>query len=280
MSLDAAHDRRTLAMAHVIQLDCRQGFPEAEAAHLAAGDSVEMTGRVLTLRDASAARLAPRSIAASRCRSHSTARSCTPSDLRRPSQVRSSAPRGRRRPSAWDGICRRSSPPACGRSSARASCTAVTWPRSPHAARSTSPRLAAWARCWPRQITAASVLGYEDLGPEALYALDLVAFPAVVIIDRAGRNFHETARAQWRRAPERTAHRQIRNTDSGGVKEPTRILPMLPSDFTEVDRIPTGTSLAAHHTHVVALYPRVRPAITSPKQRRVGSWRSRTSTAR
>ena len=49
-----------------------------------------------------------------------------------------------------------------------------------------------------KQITAASVVGYDDLGPEALYALDLVAFPAVVIIDRAGRNFHETARAQWR----------------------------------------------------------------------------------
>jgi fumarate hydratase subunit beta len=49
-----------------------------------------------------------------------------------------------------------------------------------------------------RQITAATVIGYEDLGPEALYALDLVAFPAVVIIDRAGGNFHEIARAQWR----------------------------------------------------------------------------------
>ena len=45
-------------MAHVIQLDCRQVFPEAEAARLVAGDSVEITGRVLTLRDASAARIA------------------------------------------------------------------------------------------------------------------------------------------------------------------------------------------------------------------------------
>jgi fumarate hydratase subunit beta len=50
-----------------------------------------------------------------------------------------------------------------------------------------------------KQIRAASVVGYEDLGPEALYALDVEAFPAVVIIDRAGRNFHEEARAQWRR---------------------------------------------------------------------------------
>jgi fumarate hydratase subunit beta len=50
-----------------------------------------------------------------------------------------------------------------------------------------------------KRITAAAVVGYEDLGPEALYALDLQAFPVVVIIDRQGRNFHEEARAQWRR---------------------------------------------------------------------------------
>ena len=35
--------------------------------------------------------------------------------------------------------------------------------------------------------------------PEALYALEIHTFPAVVIIDRRGRNFHETARSQWRR---------------------------------------------------------------------------------
>ena len=51
------------------------------------------------------------------------------------------------------------------------------------------------ARC----ITAAPVVAYEDLGPEALYAIDLERFPAVVIIDRDGRNFHEEARARWRR---------------------------------------------------------------------------------
>jgi fumarate hydratase subunit beta len=49
-----------------------------------------------------------------------------------------------------------------------------------------------------KQIATAAVLAYDDLGPEALYALDVVSFPAVVIIDRAGRNFHETARAAWR----------------------------------------------------------------------------------
>jgi fumarate hydratase subunit beta len=43
------------------------------------------------------------------------------------------------------------------------------------------------------------VIAYEDLGPEALYALDVTAFPAVVIIDSHGKNFHESARAEWRR---------------------------------------------------------------------------------
>jgi fumarate hydratase subunit beta len=51
-----------------------------------------------------------------------------------------------------------------------------------------------------RHITAASVIAYDDLGPEAFYALDVTAFPAVVIIDRHGNNFHESARAAWRRS--------------------------------------------------------------------------------
>jgi fumarate hydratase subunit beta len=50
-----------------------------------------------------------------------------------------------------------------------------------------------------KQISSAEVVGYEDLGPEALYSLEITAVPAVVVIDRAGRNFHETARAPWRR---------------------------------------------------------------------------------
>ena len=51
-----------------------------------------------------------------------------------------------------------------------------------------------------KHIKAASVVAYDDLGPEALYALELDRFPATVIIDREGRNFHEEARAQWRRS--------------------------------------------------------------------------------
>jgi fumarate hydratase subunit beta len=45
-------------------------------------------------------------------------------------------------------------------------------------------------------------VAYDDLGPEALIALEIHAFPAVVIVDRHGGNFHEAARARWRRRPE------------------------------------------------------------------------------
>jgi len=50
-----------------------------------------------------------------------------------------------------------------------------------------------------KQISSATVVAYDDLGPEALFALEIHTFPAVVIIDRHGGNFHETARAPWRR---------------------------------------------------------------------------------
>jgi len=50
-----------------------------------------------------------------------------------------------------------------------------------------------------KQIRASEVVGYADLGTEALFRLELVDFPVVVIIDRAGQNFHEQARARWRR---------------------------------------------------------------------------------
>src|SRR6266850_2875205 len=41
----------------VIQLDCSSGVTDADLDGLRAGDSVELTGRVISLRDASAARL-------------------------------------------------------------------------------------------------------------------------------------------------------------------------------------------------------------------------------
>jgi fumarate hydratase subunit beta len=50
-----------------------------------------------------------------------------------------------------------------------------------------------------KQIASADVAGYADLGPEALYALEIQSFPAVVVIDRHGNNFHERSRLDWRR---------------------------------------------------------------------------------
>jgi len=50
-----------------------------------------------------------------------------------------------------------------------------------------------------RRITAASVVAYEDLGPEAVFELTMDRFPTVVVIDRTGRNLHDEARARWRR---------------------------------------------------------------------------------
>src|SRR5262245_28964828 len=58
MSFHAADDHRAVTMTDAIQIDCRNEFPDADVARLHAGDSVELTGRVLTLRDASASRLA------------------------------------------------------------------------------------------------------------------------------------------------------------------------------------------------------------------------------
>jgi tartrate dehydratase beta subunit/fumarate hydratase class I family protein len=40
-------------------------------------------------------------------------------------------------------------------------------------------------------------VAYDDLGAEALYALDIVTFPSVVIVDRHGNNFHERVRREW-----------------------------------------------------------------------------------
>ena len=50
-----------------------------------------------------------------------------------------------------------------------------------------------------KRVEAAEVVAFPELGPEALYRFIVGDFPTVVIIDRHGGNFHETARARWRR---------------------------------------------------------------------------------
>jgi fumarate hydratase subunit beta len=49
------------------------------------------------------------------------------------------------------------------------------------------------ARC----IKACEVIAFPELGPEALFRLEVEDFPAVVINDLAGRDFYEKARTEW-----------------------------------------------------------------------------------
>ncbi len=164
-----------------------------------AGDAVELTGRLISLRDASAARLAaaigtgeplPLSLAGQ------TMYAVGPSPAR-PGQIIGSAG-----PTTTERMARFL--PAL----FSAGVVAVMGKGELHGddaaafVRRGAVYLAAvggLGALLARHITAASVVAYDDLGPEALYALDVEAFPAVVIIDRQGRNFHEEARARWRR---------------------------------------------------------------------------------
>jgi fumarate hydratase subunit beta len=50
-----------------------------------------------------------------------------------------------------------------------------------------------------KRVIAAEVVAFPELGAEALCEFSVRDFPAVVIIDREGRNFHEIARTRWSR---------------------------------------------------------------------------------
>ena len=42
------------------------------------------------------------------------------------------------------------------------------------------------------------MLAYEDLGPEAVAAMEVEDFPAIVVIDSLGDNYYETGQAPYR----------------------------------------------------------------------------------
>lgn len=50
-----------------------------------------------------------------------------------------------------------------------------------------------------KRITAAEMVAYEDLGPEAIRRLTVEDFPAIVINDSLGADFYEEAQAPYRR---------------------------------------------------------------------------------
>jgi fumarate hydratase subunit beta len=185
----------------VIQINCMSGITGAELDGLRAGDSVELSGRVISLRDASAARLAralengeplPLSL------ENQILYAVGPSPAKPGQIIGSAGPTTTARMARYLPVL------------FRAGVRAVIGKGELHGDDMASvvahgavyfAAIGGLGALLARQISSASVVAYEDLGPEALYALEIHAFPSVVIIDRQGRNFHETARAQWRTAP-------------------------------------------------------------------------------
>ncbi|WP_206811716.1 fumarate hydratase C-terminal domain-containing protein [Paradesulfitobacterium ferrireducens] len=52
---------------------------------------------------------------------------------------------------------------------------------------------------YSKRIVSTEVVAYPELGPEAIYRIELESFPAVVIIDSQGNNLYESAKAKYRR---------------------------------------------------------------------------------
>jgi len=182
----------------VIQLSYAAGIADADLDRLRAGDSVELTGRVLSLRDASAARLAR------------TLEAGEPPPVSLESRILYAVGPSPAKPGQIIG----SAGPTTTARMARffpalfaAGVRGIIGKGELHGDEM-SPFVAYRAVYFAaigglgallaKQISSATVVGYDDLGPEALFALEIHTFPAVVIIDRHGGNFHEMARARWR----------------------------------------------------------------------------------
>jgi fumarate hydratase subunit beta len=184
-------------MTDVINLDWRMGAHPLT--HLRAGDAIELTGRVLTLRDASAARLARAIEAGDRLPVSLDGQilyAVGPSPAKPGQIIGSAGPTTTARMARYF--------PALFAGGVRA----VIGKGELHGSDMSTFTAHGVVYCaaigglgalLAKHITAATVVAYEDLGPEALYALDVERFPVVAIIDTAGRNFHEEARRKWGR---------------------------------------------------------------------------------
>lgn len=172
--------------------------PESALADLRAGDAVELSGGVLTLRDASAARLAQtlaRSEPPPISLEHRIMYAVGPSPAKPGHVIGSAGPTttariGRYLPTLFAGGVR-----------------AIIGKGELHGADMNAfvergavyfAAIGGLGALLAKQISAARVVAFPELGPEALFELELTSFPAVVIIDRHGHNLHETARGQWR----------------------------------------------------------------------------------
>jgi len=186
-------------MTDVVKLVWRDDTPSMT--HLQAGDAVELTGRVLTLRDASAARLARAIESGDRLPVSLDGQilyAVGPSPPKPGQIIGSAGPTTTARMSRYFAAL------------FDAGVRAVIGKGELHGDDMASftkrgvvyfAAIGGLGALLAKQITAATIVAYDDLGPEALYALDVESFPVVTIIDSAGRNFHEHARARWRSAP-------------------------------------------------------------------------------
>ncbi|HEY8486054.1 MAG TPA: FumA C-terminus/TtdB family hydratase beta subunit [Limnochordales bacterium] len=186
----------------VIQLECRPGLSEEDVLRLKAGDSVEITGELLTVRDATAQRLADL------LRSGAS----LPVDLRGrvlyavgPSPARPGYVVGSAGPTTTERLV--SFLPLFFREGVRAIIgkgelhgeivDAFVTHKALYLA-----AIGGLGALLAKQVTAAEVVAFPELGPEAVFRFTVVNFPAVVVIDAFGRNLHETARQAWRRIPQ------------------------------------------------------------------------------
>jgi fumarate hydratase subunit beta len=179
----------------------QSGFPAQEFASLRAGDTIELTGSVLTLRDASAARIADAIGKGERLAAPLMDRimyAVGPSPAKPGHVIGSAGPTttarmGRYLPALFSAGVRA----IIGKGE-------LHGPDMDACTRHGALYLAAiggLGALLAKRISAARVVAYPELGPEALYELTLMAFPAVVIIDAFGQNLHDTARGQWRTEP-------------------------------------------------------------------------------
>jgi fumarate hydratase subunit beta len=184
------------------KIEWQHAAHESDLISLRAGDAVELSGRVVTLRDASAARLAD---ALARRESipvsleHAIMYAVGPSPAKPGQVIGSAGPTttarmGRYLPALFSAGVRA----IIGKGELHGSDMAAF---TEHGALYFAA-VGGLGALLAKQISAARVVAYHDLGPEALFELELRAFPAVVIIDGVGQNLHHTARKQWRTEPE------------------------------------------------------------------------------